>query len=660
MNNNSKTNKIKVLECIRQGQVGGGESHLVDLSTTLNKDEFEPIALSFTDGPMVETLRNRGIKTYVIHTESGFDFKIWKQVQQLLKAENIDIVHAHGTRANSNTFWSAKQLGIPFVYTVHGWSFHQDQSPIIRKIRETIEKLLTNESDVTISVSFNNQKDGIDRFSMPRSKVIYYGINMDKFDINRKYENLRKEWKIPEGKTIVGFLVRMTIQKDPHTMIRAIQKVLEKTKDIYFVMIGEGDLKKSTLDLAKELNVESNIIFENFRLDIPNVLNSIDIYCLPSLWEGMPIGLIEAMSMKKAIIASPVDGTKEAIVDEVTGLLVPEQKPELLAEAILRLNNDKKLLAKISYNAYRFAQRKFDTKRMTKEIENIYKKVLVKNKINPLIKFKIKVKKIIPFFLGKKIRGSWQRILGIYFIGNKYYCPYCNNHFRKFMPAGVNIPIYNELNVVGAGYRKNSICPRCFSTDRDRLIYLYLTKKINIQKDKYKILHISPEPSIKSILRNKKNIDYVLGENYKDKYFFNKDFLQLDITNLYYEDDAFDIVIANHTLQYINNDQLAMEEIYRVLKPNGKAILQVPISYENKRTIEDEFFILPRIKEKHFFNYEKVRLYGTDYFTKLEKIGFKIDLINPIDEDWLDDINKLAINPSEKIIIATKASIKKE
>ena len=151
-----------------------------------------------------------------------------------------------------------------------------------------------------------------------------------------------------------------------------------------------------------------------------------------------------------------------------------------------------------------------------------------------------------------------------------------------------------------------------------------------------------------------------MGENYKDKYFFNKDFLQLDITNLYYEDDAFDIVIANHTLQYINNDQLAMEEIYRVLKPNGKAILQVPISYENKRTIEDEFFILPRIKEKHFFNYEKVRLYGIDYFTKLEKIGFKIDLINPIDEDWLDDINKLAINPSEKIIIATKASIKKE
>ncbi len=652
MSNNSK--KIKVLECIRQGQVGGGESHLIDLSRTLNKDEFEAVVLSFTDGPMVETLRNSGIKTYVIHTESGFDFKVWKQVMQLIKDENIDIVHAHGTRANSNTFWSAKQLNKPFVYTVHGWSFHQDQSPIIRKIRETIEKLLTNESDVTISVSFNNQKDGIDRFSMPRSKVIYYGVDLNKFDINKKYENLRKEWNIPKGKTVVGFLVRMTIQKDPHTMIRAISKVLEKTKDIYFVMIGDGDLKESTLQLAKELNVESNIVFENFRLDIPNVLNSIDIYCLPSLWEGMPIGLIEAMSMKKAIIASPVDGTKEAIVDEVTGLLVPEQKPELLTNAILRLHEDKDLLEKISDNAYRLAQRKFDKKRMTKEIEYIYKKILIKKKINPLTKFKIRIKRIIPFYIAKKVRGTWQRILRVFYIGNKFYCPYCKNHFRKLMPAGINIPIYKELNVVGAGYRPNSTCPRCFSTDRDRLIYLYLNKKLNILEKKYKILHISPEPSIKSILRNRENIEYTLGKNYKDKYFFNKDFLQLDITDLYYDDDAFDLVIANHILHYIQYDELAMKEIHRVLKPGGKAILQVPISYDITKTIEDEFFILPQIKEKHFFNYEKVRLYGTDYFTKLEKTGFNIEMINPENEGWLNEINEFALNPSEKLIIATK------
>lgn len=655
MNNTSKTKKIKVLECIRQGQVGGGESHLIDLSRTLNKDEFEAIALSFTDGPMVETLRKSGIKTYVIHTESGFDFKVWKQVVQLLKDENIDIVHAHGTRANSNTFWAAKQLGIPFVYTVHGWSFHQDQSPIIRKIRETIEKFLTNESDVTISVSFNNQKDGVERFNMLRSKVIYYGVDQNKFDINRKYDNLRKEWKIPKNKTVVGFLVRMTIQKDPHTMIKAIHKILEKTKDIYFVMIGDGDLKESTLQLAKELNVESNIIFENFRLDIPNVLNSIDIYCLPSLWEGMPIGLIEAMSMKKAIVASPVDGTKEAIVDEVTGLLVPEQKPELLAKAILRLHNDKKLLEKLSDNAYRFAQRKFNAKRMTKEVEYIYKKILIRKKINSLTKYKNIIKKIIPFVLAKKLRGLWQRILKIIYHGNKYYCPYCNNNFRKFLPAGINIPIYKELNVVGAGYRKNSTCPRCYSIDRERLVYMYLVKKLDIFKNKYKILHISPEPSIKSILRNQENIEYILGENYKDKYFFNKDFLQLDITNLYYEDGIFDLVIANHILQYIQDDELAIKEIYRVLKPDGKAILQVPISYELETTIEDEFFILPQIKEKHFFKYEKIKLYGMDYFTKLKKNGFQIEMINPKDEGWLYENNKLALNPSEKLIIVSKS-----
>ena len=155
-------------------------------------------------------------------------------------------------------------------------------------------------------------------------------------------------------------------------------------------------------------------------------------------------------------------------------------------------------------------------------------------------------------------------------------------------------------------------------------------------------------------MRKHKNIEYVLGENYKDKYFFNKDFLQLDITDLYYENEIFDLVIANHVLQYIHNDETAMKEIYRVLKPGGKAILQVPISYEMQNSIEDEFFILPQIREKYFYNYEKVRLYGNDYFTKLENAGFKIEIVDPKTEDWLNDGNKLALNPSEKVLIAIK------
>ena len=652
MNNQSEVKKIRILQCIRQGQVGGGESHVIDLSRSLNRNEFEPIVLSFTDGPMITTLKSYGIKAYVIPTESGFDFKVWKQVVELIKNEKIDIVHAHGTRANSNTFWAAKQTGRPFVYTVHGWSFHQDQSPIVRKIREAIEKLLTNESDVTISVSFSNQRDGIERFNMPRSKVIYYGVDLERFDIKKKFKNVQSEWNIPEGKMVVGFLVRMTIQKDPHTMLKAIQKVLSKTKDIYFVLIGDGDLKESSLALADKLNIKSNIIFEDFRMDVPDILNSIDVYCLPSLWEGMPIGLIEAMSMKKAVIASPVDGTKEAIVNEVTGMLVPVKKPDLLAEAILKLHNEPELREKIADNAYRFALRKFDMNRMANEVESIYKRILIKRKINPFIKLKNRIKKLIPFFIGKKLRGIWQKLLRILYIGRKYYCPYCKKRFRAFLSTGIDIPIYSELEVIGAGKRKNCTCPRCYSTDRDRLLFYYLDKyKL---ADNSSLLHIMPEPPVKSLLKTLSGINYQTGRNFKDKYFFDKDYFQLDVTNLYYDSNTFDVVMANHVLQNINDDNKALNEIYRVLKPGGKAILQVPISYKIDKSIEDEYLVLPKVRAKYFFNYEKVRLYGTDFFEKLKKTGFDVEMIDPNEEGWGKIIQESSLNPDEKLIVAVK------
>ena len=133
--------KIRILECIRQGQVGGGESHIISLSLNLNKDLFEPIVLSFTDGPMIALLQENNIETHIIFTQKPFNILIWKQVKNLLLRKKIDIVHAHGTRANSNVFWAAKSLNIPLIYTIHGWSFHDNQKPIIKKIIINVNKL---------------------------------------------------------------------------------------------------------------------------------------------------------------------------------------------------------------------------------------------------------------------------------------------------------------------------------------------------------------------------------------------------------------------------------------------------------------------------------------------------------------------------------------
>jgi len=372
----SSQKKIRILECIRQGKIGGGETHVLDLVAGLDRAKFEPIVLSFTDGSMVDNLKSMGVKTEVVHTEQGFDVSKWNRVKAIIKREKIDIVHAHGTRACSNVFWAAKSLGIPLVYTIHGWSFHQDQNWVVYKCREWSEHLLTNQANLNINVSYSNQNDGIKHFNIKRSVVINYGINRKKFDVFKKYKNICAEIGIPSGKTVVGFIVRITVQKDPITLIKAFRQVIDKTKDVILLVVGNGDLREEVIHLVKKLDLSQYVVFQDFRQDVPELLSSIDIYCLPSLWEGLPIGLLEAMTMRKAIVATPVDGTKEAIIDGENGLLIPHQNPEKLADALLRLHFDKNLRENIAENAYQTVLKTYGLERMVKEVEREYLKLI--------------------------------------------------------------------------------------------------------------------------------------------------------------------------------------------------------------------------------------------------------------------------------------------
>lgn len=364
--------RIKILETIRQGQIGGGESHVLELATHLDKSIFEPIVLSFTPGPMVDELRKRGIKVEVIYTEKAFDFRVWGKVKDFMYKEQIDIVHAHGTRANSNVFWATKKLGLPLVYTVHGWSFHIDQKFHVRKVRELSECFLTAKADKTICVSKSNEQDGIKRFNMKRSTVIYNAIDLNKFSPNNQYKKIREELGIAPEKTVVGYIVRITRQKDPFTMLRAMREVVNKSNNIVLLMVGDGNLKARAIELSKTLGIENNVIFQPFRTDIPDILNAIDIYCLPSLWEGFPIGVLEAMAMGRPVVASPVDGTKELIEDGKTGLLVGHGRTKELADALLLLHNDYGLRSLFADNAHKYVHSNFGIHRLVSEVQEVY------------------------------------------------------------------------------------------------------------------------------------------------------------------------------------------------------------------------------------------------------------------------------------------------
>ena len=370
------TRKIRVLECIRQGKIGGGESHLLSLTGHLDRSRFEEIVLSFTDGPMMGSLRQMGVETKLIYTEKPFDIRVWRRVRRLLKEERIDVVHAHGTRAASNVLWAARSLGIPVIYTIHGWSFHRDQHPLVRGFRILGEKWLTRRSAVNISVSASNQQTGKEMIPGFDSIVVNNGIDGKKFDPDGKYKDVRAELGIGRDTVLILFIARFTSHKQPLTLIRAFDQASKKKAGIHLLMVGDGDEKEEGVRLVKESGLGGRVSFQAFRQDVPDVLAAADIFVLPSLWEGLPIGLLEAMAMRKAVIGTRVDGTREVLQDGVNGLMVEPGDVEALSGAIVRLAGDEALRESLRQRAAETVRDRFDAAVMTREIETIYTKII--------------------------------------------------------------------------------------------------------------------------------------------------------------------------------------------------------------------------------------------------------------------------------------------
>lgn len=367
--------KTRVLETIRQGKIGGGESHVLDLVASLDKTAFDPIVLSFTEGPMITALQKMNIPAFVIGSEKAFDISVWKKVKKLMEDQRIDIVHVHGTRANTNVLWAARQLSLPVVYTIHGWSFHDGLHPLAKRLRIAAEKFITRKTQVNICVSESNRQTGIKALKGFSGIVVRNGINLQKFNPDAQYPDLRAEYGIPEDKLLVCFIARMTYQKDPVGMIRGFAAALQQAPQLHLLMIGDGELMDAATAAATAAGIEKQVTFAGFRQDVPAVLHAADIYCLPSLWEGFPIGVLEAMAMGKAVIASDVDGTKEAVQDGENGLLVPSGNPAALAAAMVKVAGDSALRARLQENAKAAIAANFNVAGMTEKIAAVYQQL---------------------------------------------------------------------------------------------------------------------------------------------------------------------------------------------------------------------------------------------------------------------------------------------
>jgi SAM-dependent methyltransferase len=247
----------------------------------------------------------------------------------------------------------------------------------------------------------------------------------------------------------------------------------------------------------------------------------------------------------------------------------------------------------------------------------------------------------------KKLKSTVKLVLHK---GDTYVCPFCNYSSRDLCPIGVDTPVLVEKQVVGGGRRFGG-CYKCGSTDRERLLYIYLKEKMRIfdtGKDK-SILHVAPELNLSKKMLEFGFKKYVCGDLYTDGYSYPKYVQNINLLHLPFNDNSFDLVICNHVLEHIPTDQVAMKEISRVMKTGGKAILQVPISKNTEKTFEDFSVTEPKQRELVFGQFDHVRIYGQDYSKRLEECGFKVTRVNISAE-----FAKYGLNKDEDIFIVEK------
>ncbi len=199
--------------------------------------------------------------------------------------------------------------------------------------------------------------------------------------------------------------------------------------------------------------------------------------------------------------------------------------------------------------------------------------------------------------------------------GEQVCCPICKSTFRIFAADGNPI-------------RENVRCLRCGSTERGRLLWLYLTQATNLlnHNTSIKLLHFAPEKAFYDNFSHLNNIEYVPCDLFPVKYIFGGKvkIKKIDITQIPFKDDTFDVILCNHVLEHIPDDALAMSELFRVMKPGGWGIFQVPIDYNRESTYEDFSITSPEGRQKAFGQHDHVRWYGKDYKDRLEKLGFKV------------------------------------
>ena len=331
--------KIRILHIIASPVIGGAEKLLLTLLRNYNIEKIDLILGIYVivggrntnlfwdeaskTGAMIERIRIR----HPYGLTQVFD------LYRIIKKYRPHIIHTHGYKTNLLGYFISQYFRVPIIATYHGWlHFNNFKSTIVKKV----ESKILPHFDLIIAVS-DQIKKGLSRKGIPLEKIITLN-NVPAIDgNNRKYEKviLKKELNISPETSVIGFVGRLEYVKGCEFFIKAAAIIIKRFPDCRFVIFGAGSEQKKLEELARELNIEKWIKFMGFCRGTDKVFQMLDVYAMPSLSEGVPLTLLEAMYYGVPVVATNVGGVPEIIQHNIHARFVPPKDIEILAEAII-------------------------------------------------------------------------------------------------------------------------------------------------------------------------------------------------------------------------------------------------------------------------------------------------------------------------------------
>ena len=316
-----------------------------------------------------ETLESVGIDITYLH-KSRFDPATLPALLKIIDRKKIDILHLHGYGATTFGRVAGAMRRLPTIVHEHA---NLTDTPWFQKIADTALEPVT---DIAIAVSQSTANFLVNARRIPANKVkvVYLGVPLEEFSRPRSADDVqaaRADLGIASGDVAIGTVTRLHDSKGNSYLVDAARLVLDERPSARFFVVGEGPLRGSLEEQARALGLGDRFVFAGFAKDVPRVVSAFDISVFPSLWEGTPLTVFEALAMGKAIVATDADGLVDVLTHDRDALLVPKRDPRALADGLIRMIDEPQTRERLRTAAAETGKQ-YDIAAFVRKMERLY------------------------------------------------------------------------------------------------------------------------------------------------------------------------------------------------------------------------------------------------------------------------------------------------